>query len=91
MRVLADTIQTTMLPGGGDRSALEASEFRRPVIIACGANMMTEIPIGRLGRPEEIAETVMWMVKTGYVNNKVRHRHQLVKVWMLTWIVRSLL
>lgn len=30
-----------------------------------------KIPIGRLGKPEEIAETVAWMVKTGYVNNKV--------------------
>ena len=31
----------------------------------------TEIPLGRLGRPEEVAETVMWMIKTGYVTNKV--------------------
>jgi len=30
-----------------------------------------KIPIGRLGYPEEIAETVVWMVKTGYVTNKV--------------------
>lgn len=30
-----------------------------------------EIPVGRLGRPEEVAETVIWMVKTGYVTNKV--------------------
>ncbi|KAK7712987.1 hypothetical protein SLS57_007548 [Botryosphaeria dothidea] len=29
------------------------------------------IPVGRLGKPEEIAETVMWMVKTGYVTNKI--------------------
>ena len=35
------------------------------------ANQNLEIPIGRLGKPEEIAETVIWMVKTGYVNNKV--------------------
>ena len=33
--------------------------------------MIAEIPIGRLGRPEEIAETVVWMVKTGYVTNKI--------------------
>ena len=30
-----------------------------------------EIPLGRLGRPEEIAETVIWMIKTAYVTNKV--------------------
>ena len=30
-----------------------------------------EIPIGRLGGPDEIAETVVWMVKTGYLTNKV--------------------
>ena len=30
-----------------------------------------ELPLGRLGRPEEVAETVMWMIKTGYVTNKV--------------------
>lgn len=36
-------------------------------------NLLTtkELPVGRLGRPEEIAETVMWMVKTGYVTNKI--------------------
>ena len=31
----------------------------------------TEIPMGVLGRPEEVAETVLWMIKTGYVTNKV--------------------
>ncbi|KAG0645175.1 ACP reductase [Hyphodiscus hymeniophilus] len=34
-------------------------------------DLAKKIPIGRLGFPEEIAETVMWMVKTGYVTNKV--------------------
>lgn len=34
-------------------------------------NLAIEIPIGRLGKPEEIAETVVWMVRTGYVTNKV--------------------
>jgi NAD(P)-dependent dehydrogenase (short-subunit alcohol dehydrogenase family) len=29
------------------------------------------IPVGRLGGPDEIAETVVWMVKTGYLTNKV--------------------
>ncbi|MBA7489691.1 hypothetical protein ES702_00225 [subsurface metagenome] len=32
---------------------------------------MAEIPVGRLGTPDEIAETVLWMVKTSYVTNKV--------------------
>ncbi|KAK5945950.1 hypothetical protein PMZ80_000089 [Knufia obscura] len=34
-------------------------------------SLSDKIPIGRLGKPEEIAETVVWMVKTGYVTNKV--------------------
>jgi len=33
--------------------------------------LAAKIPIGRLGKPEEIAETVVWIVKTGYVHNKV--------------------
>ena len=35
------------------------------------AELGLRIPIGRLGKPDEIAETVLWMVKTGYVTNKV--------------------
>jgi 3-oxoacyl-[acyl-carrier protein] reductase len=34
-------------------------------------SLANRIPIGRLGMPEEVAETVLWMVKTGYVTNKV--------------------
>jgi len=33
--------------------------------------LVKKIPLGRLGTPDEIAETVLWMVKTGYVTNKV--------------------
>ncbi|KAL2351580.1 3-oxoacyl-reductase [Cryomyces antarcticus] len=36
-----------------------------------GGELAKKIPVGVLGRPEEIAETVVWMVKTGYVTNKV--------------------
>ncbi|KEF51555.1 uncharacterized protein A1O9_12472 [Exophiala aquamarina CBS 119918] len=35
------------------------------------SELSAKIPIGRLGKPEEIAETIVWMVKTGYVHNKV--------------------
>jgi NAD(P)-dependent dehydrogenase (short-subunit alcohol dehydrogenase family) len=35
------------------------------------ANTSTGIPLGVVGRPDEIAETVVWMVKTGYLTNKV--------------------
>jgi 3-oxoacyl-[acyl-carrier protein] reductase len=47
---------TKMLPGGQGEGA---------------GGLRARIPVGRLGRPEEIAETVCWMVKTGYVTNKV--------------------
>jgi 3-oxoacyl-[acyl-carrier protein] reductase len=33
--------------------------------------LANKIPMGRLGTPKEVAETVLWMVKTQYVTNKV--------------------
>jgi len=27
--------------------------------------------MGRLGTPDEVAETILWMVKTGYLTNKI--------------------
>jgi 3-oxoacyl-[acyl-carrier protein] reductase len=45
---------TKMLPGGQGEGA---------------DGLRARIPVGRLGRPEEIAETVCWMVKTGYVSD----------------------
>ncbi|ETI20371.1 hypothetical protein G647_08406 [Cladophialophora carrionii CBS 160.54] len=35
------------------------------------AELAARVPVGRLGKPDEIAETVVWIVKTGYVHNKV--------------------
>lgn len=40
-------------------------------IAARALTLTAEIPVGRLGRPEEIAETVLWMIRCGYVTNKV--------------------
>lgn len=60
--------ETTMLPGGPE---LAASKRPSPKRRLTTDTHTTGIPIGRLGKPEEIAETVVWMVKTGYVHNKV--------------------
>ncbi|RVX66972.1 hypothetical protein B0A52_09186 [Exophiala mesophila] len=47
---------TKMLPG---RTSSATSE------------LASKIPVGRLGTPDEIAETVVWMVKTNYLTNKI--------------------
>ncbi|KAF2462041.1 nodulation protein G [Lineolata rhizophorae] len=39
--------------------------------IAFPSNMQRRVPVQRLGKPEEIAETILWMVKTSYVTNKI--------------------
>ncbi|KAJ5888069.1 hypothetical protein N7495_008110 [Penicillium taxi] len=36
-----------------------------------GDELAKKIPVGRFGRPEEMANTVVWMVKTAYLTNKV--------------------
>ncbi|KAK6440191.1 hypothetical protein LTR95_003590 [Oleoguttula sp. CCFEE 5521] len=33
--------------------------------------LAARVPVGRLGKPDEIADTVMWMVRNGYATNKV--------------------
>lgn len=66
--------ETAMLPGGNAELAKsEPPPFSADLssVWTLDVDVTAEIPIGRLGRPEEIAETVMWMVKTGYVTNKV--------------------
>lgn len=56
---------------GEQRGAFEeyvsAVQYARYLANSCSS----EIPIGRLGTPDEIADTILWMVKTGYVTNKV--------------------
>lgn len=61
---------TAMLPGGSEELKASASMIYA-AIHKRYADLRIEIPLGRLGQPEEIAETVLWMVKTGYVTNKV--------------------
>lgn len=36
-----------------------------------GPELAAKIPVGRFGKPDEIASTVMWMVNNAYVTNKV--------------------
>lgn len=36
-----------------------------------GPELAAKIPVGRFGKPEEIASTVVWMVNNAYVTNKV--------------------
>lgn len=62
---------TSILPGSNEELAKSKCSGRSG---SCAAKVLTdgkEIPIGRLGKPEEIAETVVWMIRTGYVTNKV--------------------
>jgi 3-oxoacyl-[acyl-carrier protein] reductase len=42
-----------------------------PTCVAVEADTCRGVPLGVVGRPDEIAETVVWMVKTGYLTNKV--------------------
>lgn len=62
--------QTKMLPGTSEELAQSTC-----ILVAkpgCSiANVGVEIPVGRLGTPDEVAETVLWMIKTSYVTNKV--------------------
>jgi len=44
---------------------------RTTMLPAGGEELAKKIPVGRFGQPEEIAETVLWMVKNAYVTNKV--------------------
>ncbi|GAB7341421.1 hypothetical protein MBLNU457_7669t1 [Dothideomycetes sp. NU457] len=38
---------------------------------AGGEELAKKIPVGRFGMPEEVAQTVLWMVKNAYVTNKI--------------------
>lgn len=38
---------------------------------AGGDDLKAKIPVGRLGRPEEVASVVQVMIENGYISNKV--------------------
>ena len=65
-----------MLPGGGSgNQKIAESEYRSSPVrfdfFMLWLTALAELTVGRLGKPEEIAETVMWMVNTGYVTRKI--------------------
>ncbi|KAK6441893.1 hypothetical protein LTR95_001860 [Oleoguttula sp. CCFEE 5521] len=60
--------ETAMLPAGSEE--LAASEFVEVEAVGV-ADWCVGVPVGRLGKPDEIADTVTWMVRNGYVTNKV--------------------
>lgn len=49
------------------------SRLERGLCVECWkvTNVFAEIPVGRFGQPDEIADTVLWMVRNSYVTNKV--------------------
>ena len=69
--------ETAMLPSGGEE--LKNSKCFCKVTYNVSfthtfgryAKRVSEIPVGRFGRPEEMAETVVWMVRNAYLTNKV--------------------
>lgn len=76
---------TAMLPSGGEELAksklivhlsmcLVSSSIGMASWLGCLEYLLIcgyRDPVGRFGRPEEIADTVLWMVKNAYVTNKV--------------------
>jgi 3-oxoacyl-[acyl-carrier protein] reductase len=63
--------ETKLLPG----ASTELSASKSYIVRGRSCRLKTDehpgIPIGRLGKPDEVAETVVWMVKNGYIHNKV--------------------
>ena len=45
--------------------------------------VQSKIPIGRLGKPEEIASIVLMLVTNGYMTNKVSTESRLNQSWAL--------
>jgi 3-oxoacyl-[acyl-carrier protein] reductase len=62
---------TKMLPGSNEELSKSMHNNTSMINRAWELTLGLEIPIGRLGTPDEIADTISWMVKTGYVTNKV--------------------
>lgn len=60
---------TAMLPSGGEE--LAKSESVSLVMVDGYADSGLEIPVGRFGTTQEMADTVVWMIKNAYLTNKV--------------------
>ena len=56
--------QTKMLPGSSEE--LSKSKAAYLVHLEDPTDKFAEVPVGRLGMPGEIADTVLWMVNTSY-------------------------
>jgi 3-oxoacyl-[acyl-carrier protein] reductase len=62
---------TKMLPGSSEELSKSMFLHRIHQEEQYELTKILEVPIGRLGTPDEIAETILWMIKTGYLTNKV--------------------
>ncbi|KAI9709888.1 MAG: hypothetical protein M1820_002965 [Bogoriella megaspora] len=72
MHGLVHWLANTCASKGITVNAVAPALIQGTVMLPKGSEELAKrIPVGRLGTPDEIAETVVWMVKTGYVNNKV--------------------
>ena len=62
-----------MIAGGEGISALPLSRFMAPGVLLSDTRTppAREIPLGRLGRPEEIASTVLHLVDNPYITGQV--------------------
>ena len=52
-------------------------------VLTAWARTKSKIPIGRLGKPDEIASIVLMLATNGYMTNKVTAERRLNQSWAL--------